>query len=65
MTNMNSRGMQNSLNTKLTILIFPYLNFFKIILFTKITQKVFGKNIIHLSKHFNNITNHWFPPRKE
>ena len=60
---MNSRGVQNSLITKLTILIFLYLNFFKIALFTKITQKVFGKNIIPLSKHLNNITNHWFPPR--
>ena len=60
---MNSRGVQNSLITKLTILIFLYFNFFLIILFTKITQKVFGKNIIPLSKHLNNITNPWFPPR--
>ena len=32
-------------------------------MFTKITRKVLGKNIIPLSKHLSNITNHWFPPR--
>ena len=37
-----------------------FLNF---IIFTKITRKVFGKNITPLSKHLNNITNHWFPPK--
>ena len=63
LTNMNSRGVQNSLITKLTILIFLYFNFLKMILFTKISRKVFGKNIIPLSKHLNNITNHWFPLR--
>ena len=57
LTNMNSRGVRDSLIKKLTILIFLYFNFFKLHYLENYTEG-FLQSIIPLSKHLNNITNH-------
>ena len=48
---------------KLTILIFLYFSFL-ITLFTNYTES-FRRNIILLSKHLTNITNHYFSPEPQ